>query len=67
MALSILGCPTPAQEGGLWAIDTAGLAGRLVLLCNAGHADPLCATAADASLDPDAGTMSALGAEGGDD
>jgi hypothetical protein len=47
-AVALLGCPTPRQEGGLAAVDVAGFAARVQILCRSGHADPSCAPPIDA-------------------
>jgi hypothetical protein len=44
------GCPTPAQEGGLARVDTAGFAGRLEMMCGAGYKGPSCPPPRDASV-----------------
>jgi hypothetical protein len=51
IAVTLGGCPTPAQEGGLARIDNEGFARRFQLVCSSGHADPSCAPAVDASTD----------------
>ena len=45
------GCPTPAQEGGLARVDTAGFVGRLEMMCGAGYKGPSCPPARDAAVD----------------
>jgi hypothetical protein len=50
-SLALAGCPTPAQEGGLARVDTAGAARRLEMMCGAGHRGPSCAPPRDASGD----------------
>jgi hypothetical protein len=65
LVLAFAGCPVPAQEGGLRAIDTEGLAERMRLLCRSGHADPACAGAsAFDAIAPGTGLAPAIGSPG---
>jgi hypothetical protein len=40
LALGLVGCPTPAQSGGLAEVDVAGFAARMRALCRSGVGAP---------------------------
>jgi hypothetical protein len=63
----LVGCPTPAQEGGLLRVDNEGFARRLQMVCSSGHADPSCPSpseASDASVVEDTGDAASEAASG---